>query len=218
MSKEIKPIQPAEVDEANQSPTPMVLTQKGDNGTQIGHADVVKINMLFAGFPQTGVEQFDILGALGRLNCDCYNLFVKSGESFDGSHFTISKTRSLTEYTPTDTKSEYSSMSAEIIERIKTFPALFASENDTYRGKCNDGRVAHVGLIMDIKIQEEDIKFYFHKLLPVSQDLINTLAIELSLGMPDRFNELNRTHWTIKRIDLIEVLRGAGMKIPILKL
>lgn len=220
MSNKIKPVQSAEIAVANQSPSPMTFTQTGDNGTQIGRADVVNncFNILLTGLPQSGAGQFDIIGALGRLNCDCYNLFVKAGESFDGSHFTIAKKRSLTEYTPVDTKNEYSSMSTEAIERIKTFPALFASENDTYRGKNNEGHVAYVGLITDIKIQEDDIKFYFCKLLSVSQDLINTLAVELNLGMPDRFNEMNCTHWTIKRINLIEELRDSGVQIPILQL
>ncbi len=44
------------------------------------------------------------------------------------------------------------------------------------------------------------------------------MAVELNLGMPDRFNEMNCTHWTIKRINLIEELRDAGVQIPILKL
>jgi hypothetical protein len=37
---------------------------------------------------------------------------------------------------------------------------------------------------------------------------------ELQLVGNDKFNELNRTHWSIKRCDLIQELLEAGVQIP----
>lgn len=220
MSSELKPIKPSEIATAKTNANSMTFTQTGDNGTQIGRADVVNnnFNLLLAGMPQTGVGQFDLIGALGRLDCDRYNLFVKACETFDGTHFTISKKRSLTEYTSGETRDEYEPISSEAIEKIKTHPALFASENDTYRGINNPDHMAYVGIVIDIKVQDDDIKFYFYKMLNVSQDLLNEKAVELGLGLPGRYNEMNCTHWTVKRINLIEELRDAGVRIPILNL
>jgi hypothetical protein len=38
---------------------------------------------------------------------------------------------------------------------------------------------------------------------------------ELQLVGNDKFNELNRTHWSIKRCDLIQELLEAGVQIPV---
>ena len=70
MSSELKPIKPSEIAVAKTNANSMTFTQTGDNGTQIGRADVVNnnLNLLLAGMPQTGVGEFDLIGALGRLD------------------------------------------------------------------------------------------------------------------------------------------------------
>ena len=66
MSNELKPIKPSEIAVAKTNANSMTFTQTGDNGTQIGRADVVNnnFNLLFAGMPQTSVMQFDLIDAL----------------------------------------------------------------------------------------------------------------------------------------------------------
>ena len=41
------------------------------------------------------------------------------------------------------------------------------------------------------------------------------LLEELGLWGNRNFNELNRTHWAIKRVDLIQELYEAGIQVPI---
>jgi hypothetical protein len=47
------------------------------------------------------------------------------------------------------------------------------------------------------------------------QQRLNVLLEELGLKGTDVFNELNRTHWAIKRVDLIQELLEANIQIPV---
>lgn len=145
---------------------------------------------------------------------DFYNLFVLGGEEFSGfekGHFTIMKERALTEYMSPDIKDFVDSLSSEAIELIKTFPAIFCSENDQY-GTCADSQIAYLGLVTDIKVQDNGIKVYYQTLYDLPQKRLNEIIFDLGISGTDSFNEFNRTHWCIKRIDLIAALQEAGIQ------
>lgn len=65
----------------------------------------------------------------------------------------------------------------------------------------------------DIKVQDNGVKIYFRPLNFIPQQRLNDLAFELGIRGTTAFNELNRTHWLIKRINLIEVLKDAGISV-----
>ena len=146
------------------------------------------------------------------LNLDCYNLFVIGEEDFQGGHFIVPKDRALTESMSTEAKKQFSALSADAIAQIRTFPSLFTSENHQY-GRTDDAHMAYFGLVTDVKIQDNGIKVYFHKLSAMPHQRLNEIATELALGKAASFNELNRTHWAIKRVNLIEELRQAGISV-----
>lgn len=51
--------------------------------------------------------------------------------------------------------------------------------------------------------------------IDIPQQRLNECLEELGLVGDNRFNELNRTHWSIKRCDLIQELLEAGVQIPV---
>ena len=145
-------------------------------------------------------------------NHDYYNLLVYGGEIYftnddSRNHVTLSKERCLSKTsTDPDTRSELCSLSEEAIKKIKTFPALIAYENKMY-GKTTDDHYACFGAFTDIKNRSNGIEIYFHPICAFPQQPLNTLLFELGLSGNSRFNELNNSHWAIKQIDLIEVLK-----------
>jgi hypothetical protein len=42
---------------------------------------------------------------------------------------------------------------------------------------------------------------------------LNELLTELNLGGAKQFNELNRTHWAVKRVDLLDELSSAHIAL-----
>jgi len=193
------------------SVAPATFTQTGDKSTQIAHANSVhQVINIFV--PGRAHQPGNAINTCVSLNLDCYNLFVIGEEDFQGESFIIPKDRALTESMSPDAKKQFSALSTDAITQIRTFPSLFTSENHLY-GKTDDDHMAFFGLVIDVKIQDNGIKVYFHKLSAIPQQRLNELAFELALGKASSFNELNRTHWAIKRVNLIEELRKVGIGV-----
>jgi len=188
-----------------------VFTQTGEKNTQIAHANNVNqvINIIL---PMSAHRTGNARNATVSLNLDIYNLFVIGEEDFQGDHFIVQKERVLTESTSNEIKEQFSALGADAIARIKTFPTLFASENHQY-GRTDVDHMAYFGVVTDLKIQDNGVKVYFQKYSEVPQQKLNEIQFELALEKAAFFNELNRTHWAIKRVNLLEALRVAGISV-----
>lgn len=193
---------------------PTTVNQHGKKNVHVNHADIISqtVNFHVSYFnPQPGKGHMKISKALNR---DCYNLFVIGGEEFCNDHFLVAKDRALTRGTlANDLFDRFSTLTPEAIEEIKSYPALFAGENTDYWGETDKDQYAIYGLITDIKVQDNGIKIRFHPFTYIDQQTINHLAFELGIGNSTAITELNRTRWTIKRIDLIEALTDAGISV-----
>lgn len=147
-------------------------------------------------------------------NRDYYNLFVLGGEDFSlfsSGSFIVPKERALTLYMTQELKAQFDTLNPEAIEQIKTFPSIFSSENDEF-GTCSTTQKAYLGIVKDIKIQDNGIKIYYQTIHELPQKRLNELLSELSLYGTTEYNELNKTHWAIKEIDLISVLHASNIK------
>lgn len=189
------------------------FSQTGDNNTQIAHAQNVNntINIIIPSTFNTQMMGTCVHNQL-PLNRNYYNLFVIGGESFNTGHFTVPKNRALTESIAPALKERYASLTSEAIEQLKTFPALFASENHDW-GDTDAEHWAYFGLVLDIKVQENGIKIYFQLLSRIQQQRLNELAEQLAIKKAPYINELYHTHWTVKKLNLIEELHDAGISV-----
>jgi hypothetical protein len=147
-------------------------------------------------------------------NTDYYNLFVVKEELFEAADFFISKERAITvpEGSASDVCTEFSSLTPEAITKIKTFPSLFASENHSRRS-TDPNHYALFGLVTDIKVQEKGYKIHFQRFCSVPQQALNDNAFKLGIYEMDTYNELNRAHWAIKPVNLINVLKKIGISV-----
>lgn len=196
-------------------PRPVELSQTGDNNTQIAYVqnfDGTSVTNVIVTGHRTGETPTHTQGALIR---DYYNLFVMGGETFtafSGGHFIVPKDRALTEKVSPDIEKSVNSLHADAIEFVKALPTIFASENTSY-GCSDDTQQAFFGMVTNVRVQDNGIKIYYQTLNAISQKKLNELMRELSIEGRPTFNELDRTHWTIKRVNLVEELRDAGIMV-----
>lgn len=189
--------------------TPQTLfTHSGDNGVQIANQQGGTINFFLSS------NNGAVYNAANAINTEYYNLFVVGDEAFNENFFLIGKDRALTtaEGIASDISAKFAALTPEAMAIIKTFPSIFASENHKY-GCTDDSHLALFGVVTDIKVQENGIKIYFQRFCSIPQQKLNEIAFNLAIQGSSSFNELNRTHWTIKRINLIEELRAAGISV-----
>ena len=190
------------------------LNQYGNDSTQIAYVQNYDgtVNQTVVILPNGSTA--DASQSMNGLSFDydCFNLFVVGIEEYTDPYFMVPTDRALTESTAQEIKDRYASFTPEAIAEIKKYPALFCSENHNYT-KTDPDHMAYYGYIKDIKVQDNGIKVYFQILNQIPQQALNEFSDDLCLKLPQSFFELSRTHWTIKRINLIEVLEKAGYRV-----
>lgn len=206
-------LQPVEATVLQQNNTPTEINLPGDGNTLIAHADNVKNEyktMMVFTSPNGRCQSTPLQVTL---NLDYYNLIVIAGDELDGiGHVMVDKDRAITESTSDDVKKKYAALTQDAITEIKMFPAIIATENHCY-GKTDENHYAHYGIITDVKVQDNGIKVYYQLLNAIPQQKLNELINELGIQGNSNFNELNRMHWAIKKINMVEVLGENGIPL-----
>jgi hypothetical protein len=107
------------------------------------------------------------------------------------------------EYTDEELKQQLRPMTPEVIERLKGWPALFAYEFSKYDEPSAE--VARVGRLTSIKVRNSKarITYEFDPTVPP----ITAEKIRLMLWDLDMEFETTRTHWAVKDVDLLDVLK-----------
>ena len=124
--------------------------------------------------------------------------------------FLFNPSRALTEGMNKSLKNQFSTLEPAAIRTLYTFPTLFATENHAY-GHTDEDHEIGFGFIKQIKVLPSGIKIYPNILFTFPQQQCNANVTDLGFYGDERGNELNRTHWTIKQLDLIEELREMGL-------
>ena len=180
-----EPIKPSQ-------PSSITLVNEG-KGVVVGHADT------FA--PTVNVILTDISGHRSEMSSEYFNLII-GYDPFEKDHILVDPTRALTEYISDDVKERFAGWTPEKIAEIKKLPAIITCERDG-----TDEQQAVFAFIRDIKVQDNGIKVYFQRYLPIPFSFLSENLSDLAMYL----FELTRTHWTIKKIDLLEVMQDAGV-------
>lgn len=133
-----------------------------------------------------------------------YSLIVTAEEdAWEGRRYGMPRAR-FAEHTTEGVRARFSRLDDDAIRALTSMPALLA-----YEESCDEpalvARITRVSLGSD-----SEIRFDFKPvpgIAPISAEQLEELRSELDITDW----EMNRTHWAIKEIDLMEVLREAGI-------
>lgn len=133
-----------------------------------------------------------------------YNLIMSGNdEAWEKSPASLGVDR-LGEYTPEALKTRYRKLTPDVIAELQSFPTLFAYEH----GVKKPARLGRVTRIAQPSGRDFRFQFELYADVPsIPYERIAELAWELDLGEW----ELNRTHWAVKDVDLIDLLLRAGL-------
>ncbi|HRU98862.1 MAG TPA: hypothetical protein P5092_15690 [Ruminococcus sp.] len=189
------------------------LITNGEAGIQAENIENVNVSISVAPpliTPQPKVSQQMV--AADRTH---YNLFVTYGVDWtkpDAANFKIEPDRVPTGYMEDSVKAEFSTLSDEAIARIKRFPSIFANENNAF-GHTDEDQILAFGFVKQIKVRRNGVMIYPDIKCYLPQQRLNEALFELDISGTDSFNEFNRMHWSIKKIDLIAELRELGFTL-----
>lgn len=211
----------SDTDTAPSAPNTYNFNQSGE-GTNIGVAQNVSSNTVNVFMPVPGgygTPQPDILYRQ-TFNLDYYSLFVINGENYSNPYFTVDSDRALTvNYgTAQHIHERLAIFDETAIAALKSYPALFAAENYRYNPSAETvgEQYAFFGFVIDVKLlQNGKIKVFFQKIpmCSIPHSLLNQMLIELDIQGNYKINELDKTHWAVKNVNLIEELKLKGINL-----
>ncbi|WKY46091.1 hypothetical protein Q5O14_08360 [Eubacteriaceae bacterium ES2] len=211
MSNEPKPITPSELSMASKN-SANIVQQTGEKNVYASRVNNMNITIQNASVAPQLLTQNSQASA-PTVDRTHYNLFVTYGVDFSqDTPFTVEASRALTEYMDDDLKEKFSTLSDDVIDKIKTFPCIFANENFNY-GHTDEEQTLGYGYIRQIKLRRDGIKIYPQIVYLIPQQRLNEALFDLDIRGCSTFNEFNRMHWSIKKIDLITELQELGFQV-----
>lgn len=208
MSDEIIPSKP----QPPASSSPARIDISGGQNTvygQIGTVQDNRSNVLIAG----GQQSQQGMPMRTDWEYEYYNLFVIGGETFyqfSQGDFVVPKEDALTRFVAEDIAEEIRRLDEAAMERVKGFFCIFAPRNADYAAPGDDQN-ALLGVITGIQRQDEGFKIMYQTLNPIPQATIHSLSSTLCIEGKPTIGELDTTHWSVKKVNLVETLRAAGI-------
>jgi hypothetical protein len=196
-----------------QNRLPVHFTNNSDAGVQIANNGVVNINV------NAISSNSPVYDASISVCYDYYSLFVVGDILSGGSvgSFMVANDRALTvaEGTEQAISEQLASLNPDAIAKIKTYPTLFASVNRN-GGNTDPNHMAYCGRVTDVTKQSDGIKINYQILCTFPQQRLNELSKSLDIKSASALNELSRPHWTVKPVNMVDVLRTNNINIPAL--
>jgi len=135
-------------------------------------------------------------------------LMVGASDYWDDKRGVDFKTDRYLECTDDRLKARLSPLTPQVASELKSWPALFAYELP--RPGMPAPELARVGMLTEVHLRGPTIRvgYEFDPDVPaISVARLRKLLWDLDIAA----NETNRTHWAVKDVDLLKVLRAGGV-------
>lgn len=136
-----------------------------------------------------------------------YNLLISGDDNaWESRSVIFDVDRCIVEYTDKDLINRFVKLGRDEIKGIKKIPCIFA-----YEDYCN--KDASIGYITDIVVRQVGIKLTSEKMEVLSSENLHKLQFKLDI----KNWEFNRTHWAIKKVDLLKELNSIDISLKAVK-
>ena len=186
----------------------------GQIGSFVAHADTQQTNYFFGGLSlPSNAETLDF-GAPPQMDFNFYNLFVITSEYINGQTFSVPKELALQD-TDGDVIAALTRLDKNEINAVRCFPTIVVEKNKC-SGSTGEGQTARYGFLNGVVVQADSIQFSFVKLQDIKQSLLLSHARDFGIGKASAYNEFDRPHWAVKKINIVETLKAYDIKVMVL--
>lgn len=136
-----------------------------------------------------------------------YNLFV-SGDiaAWRGKPYFLELDRCIREYTDTKITKRYGELNSSSVQELQRFPCIFAYE-------ANRSLPPKFGVILDVTRRQTQVRIEY-ELIELENFLSDQDLTDLAFDLDISAWELNRTHWSVKDVNLAKELKAKGISLP----
>ncbi len=153
--------------------------------------------------------------AIQSFSREYYQLIVTGHEILKENSVVVAKNRALVHGTvPEELFDSLAPLTSPAIAELLKIPAIICNENTLYKGQTDPNQMAIYARITRIKVCGDDIKLYFMPIHVFSQQVLNHYSIDFGINTNCALTELNRSRWSIKKVNLFEAFNDAHIAIP----
>lgn len=196
-------------------PITPAVEQTGATNVHVTNQDGGTVNINYNISQSVAKNSAELLIAVQSFSKEYYQLIVTCEDDvFTNNVATVSPERALNQYlVPPEILDRCSSLSDAGIAELKTFPAIICRENTEYNGITDPNQWAVYGYIKRIKKSYRSIEIAFQPIAPINQRKLceKKNAIYFDLNMDCAITDLNRSAWSVHKVNLFEAFEVAGI-------
>ena len=192
-----------------------LVAQSGNNNLHVDNKPGAVVNINYNISSGTKMSYTEQLMAVQRFSKDYYQLLVTCDDDYlKNECVTVSANRALTEkLVPDEIYERCSELTEDGINELMTFPAIICKENTDYNGVTDPNQLAVYAYINRIMKGRGVIQVAFKTISVFSQSKLceKKNAIYFDLNMTCAITDLNRSAWSVHKVNLFKAFDEAGM-------
>lgn len=196
--------------------TAATLQQTGKNNLHVTNeaGGVVNVNYNI-NYPQAADSSAEMMIAIQSFSTEYYQLIVTCDEDvFKDGVVSVIANRALTKYNvPPEIFERCSTLTEDGIAELKRFPAIICQENTAMNGTTSPTQYCMLCYIQKVMVIGKNIKIAFKPIAPIQQIKLcdKRNAMFFGLNMDCAITDLNHSAWSVRKVNVFEAFKEAGI-------
>ena len=200
----------------NNLPSAPGTQQTGKNNVYVDNQSGGTVNFNYnINYPQMADSSAEMMIAIQSFSEEYYQLIVTCEEDvFSTGVVSVITNRALTKYNvPPEIFERCSTLTEEGIAELKRFPAIICQENTEMKGTTSPNQYCMYCYIQKVMVVGKNIKIAFKPIAPIQQIKLcdKRNAMFFGLNMDCAITDLNHSAWSVRRVNVFEAFKEAGI-------
>lgn len=196
--------------------TTSTLQQTGTNNVVVANQPGATINFTYnINYPQMADSSAEMMIAIQSFSTEYYQLIVTCEEDvFKDGVVSVITNRALTKHNvPPEIFERCSTLTEEGIAELKRFPAIICQENTQMNGSTSPNQFCMLCYIQKVMVIGKNIKIAFKPIAPIQQVKLceKRNAMFFGLNMDCAITDLNHSAWSVRKVNVFEAFKEAGI-------
>ena len=193
-----------------------IIQQTGTNNVTVANQPGATVNFTYnINYPQVADSSAEMMIAIQSFSKEYYQLIVTCEDDvFSTGVVSILASRALTKYNvPQEIFERCSTLTEAGVAELKHFPAIICRENTEMKGVTSPDQYCMLCYIQKVMVVGKNIKIAFKPIAPIQQIKLcdKRNAMFFGLNMDCAITDLNYSAWSVRKVNVFEAFREAGI-------
>lgn len=116
-------------------------------------------------------------------------------------------------FTAKDIRDRFIALGKKEIRQLREVPSIVTEETARIHGEIDPEQRSYVGFIDDISVTRKHVIIKWHPVCVFRRNILFDILDELQIDGKPKIGELTTSHWSMKAIDALSILKKVGVEI-----